>query len=44
MSEIVNENCISIEIVSEHLGIKLVTIRDWIKKGISAHKIGKKEV
>lgn len=44
MSERVNEKWISIGEAAEHLGIKPVTVRDWIKndKGIPAHKIGKK--
>lgn len=44
MSENINEKWISIEEAAEHLGIKPVTVRDWIKKGkgIPAHKIGKK--
>ena len=43
-SENINEKWISIEEAAEHLGIKPVTVRDWIKKGkgIPAHKIGKK--
>lgn len=43
MSEMVNEKWISIEEAAEHLGVKPVTVRDWIKKekGIPAHKIGK---
>lgn len=34
---------ISIESAAEYLDVKVVTIRDWIKKdtGIPAHKIGK---
>ena len=37
------ERWISIEEAAEFLGIKVVTLRDWIKKGrgIPAHKIGK---
>lgn len=44
VSENINEKWISIEEAAEHLGIKPVTVRDWIKKGkgIPAHKIGKK--
>lgn len=44
MSENINEKWISIEEAAEYLGIKPVTVRDWIKKGkgIPAHKIGKK--
>lgn len=39
----VNEKWISIDDAAEHLGVKPVTIRDWIRKGkdIPAHKIGK---
>ena len=38
-----NEKWISIDDAAEHLGVKPVTIRDWIRKGkdIPAHKIGK---
>ena len=34
---------ISIEDAANYLGVKVVTIREWIKKenGIPAHKIGK---
>lgn len=37
------ENWIGINEAAQHLGVKVVTIRDWIKKdkGIPAHKIGK---
>ena len=44
MNEVPNEKWISIEEDAEHLGIKPITVRDWIKKrkGIPAHKIGKK--
>lgn len=39
----VNEKWIGIDDAAEHLGVKPVTIRDWIRKGkdIPAHKIGK---
>lgn len=39
----VNEKWVSIDDAAEHLGVKPVTIRDWIRKGkdIPAHKIGK---
>lgn len=39
----VNEKWISIDDAAEYLGVKPVTIRDWIRKGkdIPAHKIGK---
>ena len=45
MSENINEKWISIEEAVEHLGIKPVPVRDWIKKGkgIPACKIGKKQ-
>lgn len=41
--ENVNDKWISIEEVEEYLSVKVVTIRDWIRKwkGIVAHKIGK---
>lgn len=44
MNEVSNEKWISIEEAAEYLGIKPITVRDWIKKrkGIPAHKIGKK--
>ncbi len=37
------EKWISIEEAAEHLGVKVATIRDWIRKdkGIPAHKIGR---
>lgn len=41
---IINEDkWISLEEAAEYLGVKPITIRDWIKKnnGIPAHKIGK---
>jgi len=43
MNEEKNEKWIGIEEASEHLGVKPVTIRGWIKKnkGIPARKIGK---
>ena len=31
----------NIDAAAEYLGMKPVTIRDWIRKGIPAHKIGK---
>lgn len=38
-----DDNWISIDDASEYLGVKAITIRDWIRKnnGIPAHKIGK---
>lgn len=44
MEENYNEKWISLEDAANHLGVKPITIRDWIKKdkGIPAHKIGKK--
>jgi len=43
MSGNLNENYISIDEAAEYLGIKTVTLRNWIKKDehIPAHKIGK---
>ena len=39
----INEKWISLEEAAEHLGIKPVTIRVWIRnnKGVPARKIGK---
>ena len=39
-----SERWVGIEEAAEYLGVKPVTVRDWIKKGrgIPAHKIGKK--
>ena len=38
-----NEKWVSLDEAAEYLGVKPVTIRDWIRrgKGIPAHKIGK---
>lgn len=43
LNEMMNDKWIGIEETAEYLGIKPITIRDWIKKdiGIPAHKIGK---
>lgn len=43
MSEIINDNWINIDEAATYLGVKVVTVRDWIRKGkgIPAHKIGK---
>ena len=44
MNEMMNDKWIGIEEAAEYLGVKPITVRDWIKKdtGIPAHKIGKK--
>ena len=43
MSKIISNNWISIDEAAAYLGVKSVTVRDWIRKdkGIPAHKIGK---
>ncbi len=43
MAETKNDNYISIDEAAEYLGIKTVTLRNWIKRddSIPAHKIGK---
>lgn len=43
MREIYTDNWINIEEAATYMGIKSVTVRDWIRKGskIPAHKIGK---
>ena len=43
MHEIMNDNYIGIDEAAEYLGIKTVTLRNWIKKeeSLPAHKIGK---
>lgn len=40
---ILDDKWVSLEEAAEYLGVKPITIRDWIKKGngIPAHKIGK---
>ena len=44
MSEIINDKWINIDEAATYLGVKTVTVRDWIRKekGIPAHKIGKR--
>ena len=43
MTENIPDNYISIDEAAEYLGIKTVTLRNWLKKenGIPAHQIGK---
>ena len=42
MSELITESWISITEAATHLGVKVDTVRAWIKKtDIPAHKIGK---
>lgn len=42
MSDLLNENYISIDDAAEYLNIKAVTLRKWIKdQNVPAHKIGK---
>lgn len=43
MSEIINDKWINIDEAAAYLGVKPVTMRDWIRKdkGVPAHKIGK---
>lgn len=43
MEKVVNDNYISIEETVNYLGIKVVTLRTWIKtkSNLPAHKIGK---
>ena len=43
MEKDMQDKWISIEDAANYLGVKVVTIREWIKKenGIPAHKIGK---
>ena len=43
MGENISDNWINIEEAAAYLGVKSVTVRNWIKKenGIPAHRIGK---
>ena len=42
MAEVITESWIGIEEAANHLGVTVVTVRNWIKKtDIPAHKIGK---
>ena len=43
MSIVVDDKWIGLEEAAHYLGVKPITIRDWIRKnnGIPAHKIGK---
>lgn len=43
MKEIMNDKWISIEEAAEYMGVKVVTLRKWMRNGsdIPAHKIGK---
>lgn len=43
MIEIINDSWINVDETATYLGVKPVTVRDWIRKekGIPAHKIGK---
>lgn len=43
MGENINDKWISIDEAAAYLGVKPVTVRDWIRKdkGMPAHKIGK---
>lgn len=43
MTELINDKWINIDEAADYLGVKVGTIRDWIRKGkgIPAHKIGK---
>ena len=43
MTELINNKWINIDEAADYLGVKVGTIRDWIRKGkgIPAHKIGK---
>lgn len=39
----ISDNWIGLEDAAQYLGVRPITVRDWIKKekGIPAHKIGK---
>ena len=42
MSKNISDNYISIDEAAEYLGVKIVTLRNWIKKDlVPAHKVGK---
>ena len=43
MTELIKDKWINIDEAADYLGVKIGTIRDWIRKGkgIPAHKIGK---
>ena len=43
MSENINDKWINLDEAAAYLGVKPVTVRDWIRKdkGMPAHKIGK---
>lgn len=43
MKEIMNDKWISIEEAADYMGVKVVTLRKWMRNGsdIPAHKIGK---
>lgn len=42
MADLLNDNYISLDEASKYLGIKPITLRNWIKlKKIPSHKIGK---
>jgi len=43
MEAVSNDNWIGVEEAAQYLGVRPLTVRDWIKKekGIPAHKIGK---
>ena len=43
MSENINDKWINLDEAAAYLGVKPVTVRDWIRKdkGMPAHKVGK---